>query len=125
MEVQVQDVFFDHDDPEPDLQRSGAKRKEPGSDGSNIDKLSLDLKFNPRNTAISSRPGEEHYICKTVFTEYDIQEDWCTEQKDVWLDWVTTFGYRPLRCLIIVHPVFSTQRRIELLAKYVHFSRAK
>ena len=35
-----------------------------GSDGSSTDKLSLDLKFNPRNTAISSRSGEEPCMCK-------------------------------------------------------------
>ena len=97
----------------------------PGSDVSSTDKLSLDLQFNPRNTAISSRPGEEHYVCKTVFTQYDLQEDWCTEQKDVWLNWVQTFSYRPIRCLIIVHQYFSTQRRNELSAKSVHLLRAK
>ena len=96
----------------------------PG-DGSSTDKLSLDLKFNPRNTAISSRPGEERYMCKTVFTQYNLQEDWCAEQKDVWIDWVKTFSYRPLRCLIIFFPFFfSKQRRTELLTKSVHFSRA-
>ena len=106
MEVRVQDVIFVHDD--------GAKWKShkfrtyigPGSDGSSTDKLSLDLKFNPRNAAISSRPGEEHSMCKTVFTQYDLQEDGCTEQKDVWLGWVNMFSYWPLRCLIVVHPFF-------------------
>ena len=88
-------------------------------------KLSLDLTFNPRNTAISSRPGEERYMCKTVFTQCHLQEDWCTEQKDVWIDWVKAFSYRPPRCLIIVHPYFSSQRRTELLTKSVHLSRAK
>ena len=29
MDVRISDVFFDYDDPEPDLQRSGEKRKEP------------------------------------------------------------------------------------------------
>ena len=63
MEVGIYDVFFDHDDPEPDLQRSGAKRKEPhfpsvrtsvpGQMVRAQDKLSLDSNFNPRNTAIS------------------------------------------------------------------------
>ena len=97
----------------------------PGSDVSSTDNLSLVLKFNPRNTAMSSRPGEEHFSCKTVPSHYDLQEDWCTEQKDVWLDWVKTFSYRPVRCLITVHPYFSAQRRTELLAKSVHLSRAK
>ena len=36
-----------------------------------------------------------------------------------------TFSRRPLRCLIICHPYFSTQRRTELLTKSVHLSRAK
>ena len=97
----------------------------PRSDGLSTDKLSLDLKFKHRNTAISSRPGEERYMCKTVFAQYDLQEDWCTEQKDVWIDWVKTFSYQPLRCLITVHPYFSTQRRTELLTNSVHLSRAK
>ena len=38
----------------------------PGSDGSSTDKLSL---VNPRNTAISSRLGEEHCMCKTFVTQ--------------------------------------------------------
>ena len=27
-------------------------------------------------------------MCKTVCTQYDLQQDWCTKQKDVWIDWV-------------------------------------
>ena len=57
--------------------------------------MSLGLTFNPRNTAVSSRPGEERYMCKTVFTKYDLREDGCTEQKDVWIDWVKTFSVHP------------------------------
>ena len=68
--------------------------------------LSLDLKFKPRNTTISSRPGEERYMCKTVFTQCDLQEDWCAEQKDVWIGGVKTLSHRPLRCQITVHPYF-------------------
>ena len=64
-------------------------------------------------------------MCKTLFTQYDPQEDWCTQKKDVWFDWVNTFRYRPFRCLIIVHPYSSTQRRTELLTNSVHLSRAK
>ena len=78
----------------------------PGSDGPSTDKLSLDLKFNPRNTATSSRPGEEHFLCKTVFTQYDLQEEWCTEQKDVWLDWFRTLSHQSIRCLILSIRIF-------------------
>ena len=97
----------------------------PGSDGSSTDKLSLDLKFNPRNTATSSRPGEERFMCETVFTQCDLPRDLCAEQKDVRIDWVKTLSCRPSRCLIIVHRYFSTQRRTELMTKSVQFSRAK
>ena len=41
-----------------------------GSDGSSADKLSLDLKFNPWDTAITFRP-EWRSMSKTVFTQYD------------------------------------------------------
>ena len=42
----------------------------PGSDGSSADKLSLDLKFNPWDTAITFRP-EWRSMSKTVFMQYD------------------------------------------------------
>ena len=47
-------------------------------------------------------------MCTTVFTQYDLQEDWCTEQKDVWLDWVKTFSHRPIRCLITIPPEINS-----------------
>ena len=56
----------------------------PGSDGSSAEKLSLDLKFNPWDTAITFRPAWRS-ISKTVFTQYDPFEPWYTEQS-VWLD---------------------------------------
>ena len=51
-----------------------------GSDSS-ADKLSLDLKFNPWETAITVRP-EWRSMSKTVFSEYDPSEFWYTEQSD-------------------------------------------
>ena len=56
-----------------------------GSDGSSADKLSLDLKFNPWDTAITFRP-EWRSMSKTVFTQYDASETWYTCQSHVWLD---------------------------------------
>ena len=96
----------------------------PGSDGSSADKLSLDLKFNPRNTAIPSRP-EWHSMSKTVFTQYDLHESWCTEHKGAWLDDVKTICYRPIRSLVVGHSYFLTRRDTESLAKSVHLSRVK
>ena len=55
----------------------------PGSDGFSADKLWLDLKFNPWDTANSFRP-EWHSMSETVFTQYDKSESWRTEQKDAW-----------------------------------------
>ena len=49
----------------------------PGSDGSSADKLSLDLKFNPWDTAITFRP-EWRPMSKTVFTQYDPSKPWYT-----------------------------------------------
>ena len=43
----------------------------PGSDGPSADKLSLDLKFNPWDTAITFRP-EWRSMSTTVFTQYDL-----------------------------------------------------
>ena len=121
--------FFYYDDPEPDLQRSGAKGQESQFPYVHLSWVGWfeHTQAVPRFEVQQSEswPGEEHNMCKTVFTQYDQQEDWCTEQKDVWLDWVKTFSHRPIRCLIIVHPYLSTQRRTELLAKSVHLSRAK
>ena len=67
-----------------------------GSDGSSADKLSLDLKFNTWDTAITFRP-EWRSMSKTVFTQYDSFETWYTCQFDVWLDDVKTFCPRLLR----------------------------
>ena len=57
----------------------------PGSDGSSADKLSLDLKFNLWDTAVTFRP-EWRSMYKTVSTQYDPHESWYREQSDVWLD---------------------------------------
>ena len=65
--------------------------------------MSLDLKFNPRATAITFRP-EWRSMSKTVFTQYDPFETWYTCQSDVWLDDVKTCYPRPIRCVIVVHP---------------------
>ena len=65
-----------------------------GSDGSSANELSLDLKFNPWDTAITFRL-EWRSMSKTVFTQYDPFESWCTEQSDVWLGDVTTLYHRP------------------------------
>ena len=54
----------------------------PGSDGSSADKLSLDLKFNPWDTAITFRP-EWRSMSKTVFTQYDPSETRYTCQSHV------------------------------------------
>ena len=62
----------------------------PGSDGSSADKLLLDLKFNPWDTAISFRL-EWRSMSKTVFTQYDLSESWCAEQSNVRPDDVKTF----------------------------------
>ena len=96
----------------------------PGSDGSSADKLSLDLKFNPWDTAISFRL-ESHPMSKTVFTQYDPSESWCTEQKDAWLDDVKTFCHRPIRCLTVVHPYFLAHRDTDLLVESAHLSCAR
>ena len=96
----------------------------PGSDGSSADKLSLDLKFNPWDIAISFRL-EWDPMSKTVFTQYDLSESWCTEQQDAWLDDVKTFYHRPTRCLIVVHSYFLAQRDTDLLVESAHLSCAK
>ena len=85
----------------------------PGSDGSSADKLSLDLKFNPWDTATTFRP-EWRSMNKTVFTPCDPLESWYTEHNDVWLDDVTTFHHRPMRCVIAFHPFFLAQENTAL-----------
>ena len=70
-----------------------------GSDGSSADKLSLDLKFNPWDTAITFR-SEWRSMSKRVFTQYDLFETWYTCQSNVWLDDVKRFYPRPMRCVI-------------------------
>ena len=45
-------------------------------------------------------------MCKTVIAQYDLQEDWCAEQKDVWIGWVKTLSHRPARWLTNVHLFF-------------------
>ena len=63
-------------------------------------------------------------MSKTIFTQYDPSESWCTEQSDVWLDDVKTFYHRPIRCVIVVHPYFLAQRDTDLLAESGHLSCA-
>ena len=75
----------------------------PGSDGSIADELSLDLKFNTWDTAITFRP-EWRSMSKTVFTQYDPFETWYTCQSNVCLDDVKRFYPRSMRCVIVVHP---------------------
>ena len=96
----------------------------PGSDGSSTDKLSLDLGFNPWDTAITHR-SEWHSVSKTVFTQHEPSGSWCTEQSDVWLDDVKTFYHRPIRCAPNIHPHFPAQRDTDLLAEHAQLSCAK
>ena len=88
----------------------------PGSDGSSADKLSLDLKFNPWDTAMSFLP-EWHSMSKTVFMQYNLSDSWCTDQNDAWIDDVKTFCHLPMRCVIVVHPYSLAQRDTDLLAE--------
>ena len=74
----------------------------PGSDGSSAHKVSIDLKFNPWDTAITFRP-EWRSMSKPVFTQYDPFEPWYTCQSTVRLC-VKRFYPRPMRCVIVVHP---------------------
>ena len=96
----------------------------PGSDGSSADKLSLDLKFNPWDTAISFRP-EWRSMSKTVFTQYDPFETWYTCQSDLWLHDVKTFYPRPMRCVIVVHPYPLAQEDTALLTESAYLSCGK
>ena len=54
-------------------------------------------------------------MSKTVFTQCVLY----TEQKDAWLDDVKTFCYRPIRCLIVVHPYFTLNRGRHVLTSHV------
>ena len=54
----------------------------PGSDVLSADKLSLGLKFNPWDTAITCQP-DWRSMSKSVFTPCDPLESWYTEQSDV------------------------------------------
>ena len=92
--------------------------------GSSADKLSLDLKFNPWDRAITFRP-EWRSTSKTVFAQYDPFETWYTCQSDVWLDDVKTFYPRPLHCVIVVHPYPLGQEDTTLLTEFAHLSNAK
>ena len=67
MEIRIQDVIVHYDDTELAL------RIGPGLDGSSADKLSLDLKFNPWDTAITFRP---EWRSMTVFPS----ESGCTPE---------------------------------------------
>ena len=96
----------------------------PGSDGSRTDKLSLNLSFNPWDTAITHR-SEWHSMSKTVLAQYDLSRSWRTEQSDVWLDDVKMFYHRPIRCVATVHPYFRALWDTDLLAEHAHLTCAK
>ena len=96
----------------------------PGSDGSSADKFSLDLKFNPWDSAITFRL-DWRSMSKTVFTQYDPSESSYTEHGDVWLDDVKTFYHRSMRCVIAVHLHFLAQEKTDLLAESAYLSCAK
>ena len=95
-----------------------------GSDGSSLDKLSLDLKFNPWDTAITFRP-EWRSMSKTVITQFDPFETWYTCQSDVWLDDVKTFYPRPMHCVIVIHPYPLAQENTTFLTEFAFLLRAK
>ena len=96
----------------------------PGSDGSSAEKLSLDLKFNPWDTAITFRP-EWRSVGKTGFMQYDPFETWYTCQSDVWHDDVKRFSSRPICCVIVVHPYPLAQEDTTLLTDSAFISCAK
>ena len=104
MEVRVQDIFADYKDIEFAL-----------------DKLSLNLKFNPQATAISLR-SERQPMKKTVFTQYNLSECSCTEQGNARPDDTKTFFDRPLRCAIAFHRYSLTQRDTDQSAKSAYLS---
>ena len=86
-------------------------------------KLSLDLKFNRWDTAITFR-SERRSMSKTVFAQYDPFETWYTCQSDVWLDDVKTFYPRPMRCVSVVHPYPLAQEDTTLLTDSAYLSCA-
>ena len=62
---------------------------------------------------------------KTVFTQCDPLEPWCTCQSNVCLDDVKRFYPRPISCLIVVHP-YSLEPEDSVLSKqYAFLSCAK
>ena len=87
MEIRIQDVVGYYDHIEFVLRRTRKFRTYigPGSDGLSADKLSLDLKFNPWDIAITCQP-DCRSMSKSVFTQYDPLESWYTEQSDVFLN---------------------------------------
>ena len=94
-----------------------------GSDGSSAGKLSLDLKFNLWDRGTFRHEWRSMY--KTVFTQYDAFESWCTEQSDVWVDDVKTFYHRRRRCVVAVHPYLLAQEDTALFAESAYLSCAK
>ena len=64
-------------------------------------------------------------MSKTVFTQYDPFETWCTSQSNVRLDDVETFYPRPMRCVIVVHPYPLDPEDLVLSKQYAFLSCAK
>ena len=95
-----------------------------GSDGSSADKLSLDLKFNIWDTAITFWP-KWRSMSKTVFTQYDPFETWYTCQSDAWLDDVKTIYPRSMRCVMVGHTYPPAQEDTALLTESSFSSCAK
>ena len=89
----------------------------PDSDGSSADKLSIDLKFNPWDTAITFTPGWRP-MSKTVFMQYDPFEPCYTCQSNVWANDVKTF------CVIVVHPYPFVREDTALLTESAFLSCA-
>ena len=90
-------AFFD------EAEQKGKQRNFRTDIGSRADKLSLDSKFSPWDTAITIRP-EWRAFCKTVSAQHGPLELRSIEQSSVWLDDVKALSYRPRRCMILVHP---------------------
>ena len=73
----------------------------PGSDGSSADKLSLDLKFNPWDTAISFRP-EWRPTRRTVLRSMT-HSNIATQIRGMCGSMISkTFCHRPMPCVIVV-----------------------
>ena len=87
-----------------------------GLDGSSADKLSLDLKFDPWDTAISVRL-EWHSMSKTVFNSTTHPNPGALSSKTRGSVTSRLFHHRPFRCLIVVHPYFLTHWDTNLLAE--------